>query len=595
MEPANLSLIQRTAAALDTTAEPQALLDQLSAVDPTDGDAHAAAQWLRGVACYRLGRTGEAIMLISDAIARGWRAPEAVIDLARVSGRNGVTTEAARILFGALAHHAESGKLGKTLIAVCDAIGFRIDSDATVRALAFDRLMVPLLKWALQRKFTDLALFLEANIYNRHVKAIENEKHFRQCMAAIAPALSDYGLQWRTGSNPVPRLGARKKVAFFIHTASMLAHIEALLNFLRGYRRLDDQPFEAIVISFDGKSPDLERELDGIGVRIVTLPEAFPETRHSAWARLLKLRDFVAAEGIGALVWTSVVTMMPLAFAMRIAPVQLWLALKYHSLATPDIDAYVTGGSLARYRTIDGRIWRTGTLGVDNWVDPSKEAEARRIRAQFGDAVVLGTLAREEKMSDPAYLDMVVRLLKKHPNAIFLWAGRTESAVIREAFVDGGVLMQTRHIGWVDTRLYAQVFDIFLDTFPYPCGFTLCQALAAGTPAVMLNTEEAVRSGIWAYFKPVVEGSEGSAEMQAELRSLLGTRQRPLVAFVDTTERYFEQASALIENATLRKEAGEAGKQLMQKYFSDPLLMGRTLRDHFVELLELAEPQELAV
>ena len=367
-----------------------------------------------------------------------------------------------------------------------------------------------------------------------------------------------------------------------------------LLNTLKGYRLLDEQPFEPVVYCFGGKSAAMERALADVAVPLVMLNERFPETQRSGWQRLLRLRELLSADGIQELVWVSLVTMLPLAFGLRMAPVQTWLAMKYRNFSHDDIDGYVTGSALTRFGEMFGRRWRMGMLGVDDWYDPALEAQAAAIRAELGDRLVTMTLARTEKMHDPAYLAAMVEILKGNPQVVFLWAGREESPTVVEVFRAAGVLDQTRFIGWVNTRLYAQVADIFLDTFPFPCGFTLYQAMAAGKPVVVCDTPEAAQTGLWAFLKPVVEDGEGTPEERAELLSFIGDPNDPLIAVARAPQDYVRLAERLIADPAARAVAGDAARRFIARYFSDPRMLGDSIGRHLVELIEERRSQPVA-
>lgn len=196
------------------------------------------------------------------------------------------------------------------------------------------------------------------------------------------------------------------------------------------------------------------------------------------------------------------------------------------------------------------------------------------------------TLARTEKMTDPAYLRAVTALLVAHPQTIFLWAGREEEPAVVRAFRDGGVLDRTRFIGWVNTRLFAQVADVFLDTFPFPCGFTLYQSMAAGKPVVIYDSPEAAQTGLWSFLKPVIEGQEGGPDERAELMAFVGQEDSPLISLARTPEEYVALAGRLITDASVRDAAGEASRRFMARYFSDPRSMGESFARHFVEVIE---------
>ena len=62
------------------------------------------------------------------------------------------------------------------------------------------------------------------------------------------------------------------------------------------------------------------------------------------------------------------------------------------------------------------------------------------------------------------------QILALNPHCAFIYTGREFGR--RRIARQFGVEQQIKFIGWVDTNLYAEVIDIFLETFPFGCGVT---------------------------------------------------------------------------------------------------------------------------
>jgi hypothetical protein len=569
----------------------RALVQPISQGHPQFG----LAQHIRGVCALKDGDPKSAKALLIDAIEQGNLRPEVWLSLGYAAAALDMPDDIL-ILLAAMLPQVAPDALRPFLKDLLQALGFLKSGSSAHKELVFNRLLLPFLSQLLERRDMDAALRLEVLIYQNYVKPREEEQHFAQCMERLEPLFTKAGHYWRQALEPIPSppLAAPYRIGFFLHSASMLAHVEVLLNTLKGYQALEDRPFEPIVYCFGGKTFAMERALAEIGVRLVMLNERFADTEDSEWRRLLSFRQLLAEDGVQQLVWVSLVTMLPLAFAMRLAPVQTWWAMKYRNFSQPDIDGYVTGSALTRFGELHGRRWRMGLLGVDDWYDPALESQAAAIREPFQNNLILMTLGRTEKMQDPAYLHAIVSLLQTHPETVFLWAGRTESPAVAQAFKAGGVYERTRFVGWVNTRLYAQVADIFLDSFPFPCGFTLYQAMAAAKPVVAYASPEAAQTGLWSFLKPVLEDSEGEPEDRIVLRRLIGDTDSPLIAVAHTPEDYVALAGRLITDAQARRASGQASQQFIARYFSDPRVMGRSFARHFVELIEEVRDRQFA-
>ena len=57
-----------------------------------------------------------------------------------------------------------------------------------------------------------------------------------------------------------------------------------------------------------------------------------------------------------------------------------------------------------------------------------------------------------------------------------------------------GILDRCRFISWVNTALYAQVLDVFLDSFPFTSGHTAFESMATGYLVIVRNTPESLES-----------------------------------------------------------------------------------------------------
>lgn len=553
------------------------------------GEGHpnfGAAQALRGRCALRDGDLIGAKALLMEGIRLGDRQVASVVDLARTAALSGMPADALAQIFEVL-RPASGEQLRSLLPSFLQALDFAGEMRPQKDAV-FERFFLPLMASALEQRKMDVALDIEHLLSNHYAKAVETEAHFGRYMERIAPLFTEAGHHWRASLPPArqPALAPPYRVGFFIHNASTLAHIGIMLTMLRGYRTLDEQPFEPVVYCLQGNSPEMERALADAGVRLVMLSRRFPGDVRSNWKQLLNLRDLLAEEGVQELVWISVVVMMPLAFSLRLAPVQVWWCMKYHNFSHPDIDGYVCTRQSNGFGMLAGRVWRMAMLGSDDWFDPGRTQRAAEIRASINARVVLISLGRTEKMRDPVFVNTVVELLQAHPDAAYVWAGHEQSPSIVAAFKAGGVLDRTHYVGWVDTLVFAQVGDVFIDTFPFPCGITLVQAMAAGKPVVLYDSPEAAQTGVWNVIKPRLEGTEGTPEECSALRSLVGDRETPKIAIARTPQEYIRYVSRLIDDAAARAAASEASLRFVEQYYSDIRGMAASMSRHFVELIE---------
>jgi len=463
-----------------------------------------------------------------------------------------------------------------------------IDSEEI--AVVLDLIAVPTLRFLLDNKNYDAALHLEMQLYNQFVKVIETEAHFAACTKKWVPDMISAGSALALAKLPVRvPSGRRPKVAFIIHTAATEAHVEVVVNILKGYRQLVEQSFEPEVYCLFDCKPEMTAMFMCVNISVKYLEDKGLRDG-SVVDRLLYLRDVAERECIDCVVWVSNPMWMAFAFALRIARKQVWFALKYHDFSSPDIDAYLTGGGMSRFKNFAGRRWRVGLSGYDGLYRPEYALEAQALRCDLGaeqGRVIAGTFGRPEKLRDPEYLGAVCGLLCKYPQLVYLWTGRSQDAGIQSTFEKCGVAAQTVFIGWVNTRLYAQVLDIFLDSFPFPCGFTLYEALMAGVPCVLMATADSLALGIHGLVSPVLAGVDGSDDDRTVLKRIFALDSTdPLLLLSSGSEGYVETAGRLIRDPSFRLKAGAAGREFAKRYFSGSERAGSSYSQHLLEIME---------
>jgi hypothetical protein len=380
---------------------------------------------------------------------------------------------------------------------------------------------------------------------------------------------------------------SRPRIGFFIHNASMLAHIEALINMLAGYRALAEQPFDPVVYCFGGKHAEMMAAFQRIDVPVVMLEADCPD-KSSFCRRLMYLRERLAADGACCLVWVSLSIMMSFAFSMRVAPVQIWWSMKFHALALDDIDGYVTSGSFSRTEFKVGRLWRAGRLQVANRHDPSLRPEAERIAATYRPHKIIGTLARHELIRSAPFLDVVIEVLRRNPDAVYLWTGRQEAPDIVARFQQAGVADRTCFVGWVNIKVYAQVLDVFLDTFPFGCGFALLDTMAAGTPVVFMDADPAGDDPSYdRIIRPMLEGRTGAPEDTAKARVIFTAPDgESLFLHAADKAEYVRIVTRLLNEPAFARAAGAAGKAFMDAMMSNPQQSAQDFAEHFMEVIE---------
>ena len=474
------------------------------------------------------------------------------------------------------------------LIQLLNVLQFDKNSDSEWLETLVREIVLPWLEMAVDAGNYELALVLETHSYSHYTQAIESAQHFRQSMALFTEPLRRAGKRYaaeRSLPKPPANSTTPPKIGFFVHNAVHLAHVDVMLKMLEGHHQLDAPMIRPLVYFFAGSSSTLRQNLASLQCDVIDVET---ESRERSYlGRLDYIRQHISRHQVDALVFMCLSTMMPFAFASRIAPTQIWWSVKYHGREFEEIDGYVTGG-VGRFRDIDGRRWRASQFGGNDWFDTALSAQAKAIRRQYASyRLITGCLAREKKLDNAAYLDTVCALLKQHLDICFLWTGREQLPSIQAQFDDAGISDRCFYIGWVNTKLYAQVIDLLLDCFPLGCGYTAYEAMAAGAATVFYASTESQESGVPALVHAIDSAGEDCAEEKNQLASVYANRTRYFCA--DNTAHYQDMATRLIQDDALRQQSGEANRQFISLFYEDQKKMASGYARHFIELVARRE------
>jgi len=483
-------------------------------------------------------------------------------------------------------------------LGVLEALGLSKLASHQWNTMVREELVQPLMLDALASGRHNLALQLEQRLFRAVLRQVETNEHLAECTTSWAEEMNAAGRSLRRkGPATVSGrdCGGPPKIGFLLMSASTLAHAEGLLGLLQGAGRLRTAPFEAVVYVFTGRDATLRRQLQELRVPAVFLDDEMRAPRLDWVARLEWLRDDIGARGLHALTYVSYPGTMLFAFGMRIAPVQVWWSMKYHQLGCQDIDGYIASGSLQeRWRTIGGRSWRTVPGSIATLVSPAQLTAAAATRKSIDAGILLGSIVRPEKLNNDAFMGALARILRANPAARFLWFGQDQPPELAGRMRKLGLLEQCIFQGWVDTRLYAGVLDIHLDTFPFPAGITMVQSMAAGVPGVTLETPESRQNGVLAMLGGMLDGTTGSSAMQRRVRDAVTDGDGSMLLFcARSVDEYVAMVQRLIDDPGLRARAGRAAARV-PRVLIDPRRTAEMFGDHLREIIEQKEGKERA-
>lgn len=430
---------------------------------------------------------------------------------------------------------------------------------------------VELLLAAVRLGDADLALHIEQGVYATFVRAVETEEHYYRCFSDWREDMVRLGRRFRDASG-WPDADFRK-VAFVLMTGHRLGHTEVLLRYLTAYLAGVDRRTDPAIYVLEGCSQDFASLCAHAGVRLVSLVAEQPALADAGLARkLLLLRDRLRADRMACAVWVSLPAGVPFALSMGLAPVQIYWALRFHPVAGSYIDGHLTYGAPGEKERFFGKqAWRVVPTPLA--IEPPRvdAGKVKEVRATFPEAFLFGTVAREDKLRSPEFLQAVAAILKANPTAGYVWTGRERDAQIEGYFDAQGVAGRCHFAGWVDAPLYASMFDTFLETFPLGCGVTGYQALGAGTPLLSYLEENTVFGmQYWNQVKPAMTAGDPP--------DLSGFP----VLCARSQDEYVELATKLALDAVFRAGTAARGR----KFFEQEVTLGVSHANEFFRAIE---------
>jgi hypothetical protein len=418
------------------------------------------------------------------------------------------------------------------------------------------RIAVEALRRAAGAGDVERAIGFEFLIYKSFVRTNEDEQHYYRCFSDWKNDLAGMGRRFRDPA-ALSAEGA-SGIGFVLQAGPVLGHTQVLLKMLEsrpGRNGREPEPRVYVLDSFESRFIEQCR---AIGVEVVSVVKEMGAERPPAWKdRFLWLRNRLRQDRIRTSIWVSAPTMVAFAYSMRLAPVQIFWALRFHPISAPYIDGYITWGAPGeKTRRYGNQDWDVVPMPLAIDEAQPDPLDVASVRKQFPEEILLGTLSREEKTSSPAYLRAVAQVLAANPQTGFVWTGRSEHPGIAGFFRAQGIAERCHFVGWVDTKLYAAALDVFLETFPFGSGVTALQALGAGTPLLSYLHPETI---FGTYFWPAVTSPQDTTVAQSQ-QPMLDSPDRHAILCARDGEEYVGLANRLIAEPSWRKEIGARGR-----------------------------------
>lgn len=204
--------------------------------------------------------------------------------------------------------------------------------------------------------------------------------------------------------------------------------------------------------------------------------------------KAIMIRNDMIQENIDIMIGTVGHDSIDFLFATRTAPHQIYWSHGNFEYDVPNIDRRITHCSVP----VEGFAFSHFSVLRDYSQYQAQQviSEAETIRNQYGkDTVILGSIGRLVKVDSLEYLESVAKLLHKNSNAIYLACGSGSMESIKRKVEALGIEDRFVFVGFVEAKIYVNVLDIYLDTFPHHGGESVREAQMAGCCVASLHVE----------------------------------------------------------------------------------------------------------
>lgn len=228
-------------------------------------------------------------------------------------------------------------------------------------------------------------------------------------------------------------------------------------------------------------------------------------------------------------------------FTNRTASKQIYWSHGNYTYTVEGIDKKITHGIFDNKVIDKGFEKFTSFLlpcEMETYDRPVEESLVLSTRDKFPkDMIILGSIGRLVKLNSDKYLNLVIEILQKFENTIYIACGSGETDNIKKQ-LPSSIKERFYFTGQINPHLYGHIIDIFLDTFPLEHGNSKWEFVSknGGKPLVMLKTKN----------------NESLIEFFLEKGFL-----KDNIAIADTTLEYKQYVEKLISSENYRKKVSE--------------------------------------
>ena len=239
--------------------------------------------------------------------------------------------------------------------------------------------------------------------------------------------------------------------------------------------------------------------------------------------KILTYRSIVEVLEPCNIIWTACVQNLTLYMGDKICNKMTYWSMKYHSIIMPSLSHYAGlgyGGSSFIYDDVE---WFRGRAFPALYENKLSEKEIKRLKEDLGineNKLVAACYVRSEKLNDESLWNTINSILNDNESLIFTMASQSLPEKLREKLKTHIQSKRFIYLGWVDTKRYINIADMYLDSFPRGSCNTIFEACMAGKPFVVYDSDLNRESSALPYFASQKESFYGMVNNARVTRKL---------------------------------------------------------------------------
>ena len=360
------------------------------------------------------------------------------------------------------------------------------------------------------------------------------------------------------------------KIAFVLKGLYRLAHVEFLHSFLSGCSIFKNKISVSLLLLDEDVSA--VASLNHVNV---TSFRSFGDP----FAKISEYIKHVNAQSYDHICWVACVQNLSLYMGMQLAPTQSYWSMKYHSIIIPTIQKYAGLGFGGSSFIFDDVNWFRGRAFPELSMPAVSKSDSDALRSSKKipvNSIIVGCFVRAEKLHDPNFWKSIVQILEYSKNVHFAIASQYLPQGLKSLVSNTVYSSRFHHLGWINTKLWASVLDIYYDSAPRGSCNTIFEAIEAGTPVLMADSAHNRESSALPY-------------LLSSFRSISNIDDNVPGVFNDETSR-LKACFNLIDRSDHRAVLASSQGQLLQNLKGQQHLFAKDYLNHFLDLnLQLSD------